>query len=582
MSKVADIPGSQSGRALNFHGTVAEALAKGLVRHGVSLVFGQSLPSALHLAAKSHGIRQAWYRTENAGGAMADGFARVSHRVGVVTAQNGPAATLLVPPLAEALKASVPVVALVQEVALTQTDKNAFQEYDHLALFRACTKWVRRLDQASRVDDYLDMAFRAAVSGRPGPTALLLPADLLLAPCPPGAMVRKQSLGCYPLERTMPDYLHLEQAAEMLASAKRPLVIAGGGVHLSGASEELALLQEAASLPVATTVMGKGAVDENHPLSLGVVGYFMGTGGATKFQRELVAQADVILLVGNRTNQNGTDSWSLYPPNARYIHLDADPLEIGRNYEALPLLGDAKLILCELLALLEARDLSGRLAARPAVEKAIAQGKARHQREAKALLQSKRKPLRPERVMYELNRRLTPETVVVADASYSSIWVANYLTSRRAGMRFLTPRGLAGLGWGLPLAMGAKLARPGAPVVCLAGDGGFGHSWSELEAASRMGLDLAVLVLNNRILGYQKHAENVKFGDHTDAVYMSDVDHAAVAEACGCRGIRVREPGQLAEALERALGEPGPVLVDIITDPTAYPPITSFEGKLAM
>ncbi|MCF8064300.1 MAG: hypothetical protein K9K36_03595, partial [Desulfarculaceae bacterium] len=242
-------PKQKSGRPLNFNGTVAEALAKGLVRHGVSLVFGQSLPSALHLAAKSHGIRQAWYRTENAGGAMADAFARLSHRVGVVTAQNGPAATLLVPPLAEALKASVPVVALVQDVALTQTDKNAFQDFDHMALLGACTKWVRRLDQASRVDDYLDMAFRAAVSGRPGPVALLLPADLLLAPYQPSATPRTQSLGCYPLERTMPGLMHLEEAADMLAQAKRPLVIAGGGVHLSGASEELAMLQESASLP---------------------------------------------------------------------------------------------------------------------------------------------------------------------------------------------------------------------------------------------------------------------------------------------------------------------------------------------
>ncbi|MBU4278280.1 MAG: acetolactate synthase catalytic subunit [Proteobacteria bacterium] len=575
-------PKQKSVRPLNFNGTVAEALAKGLVRHGVNLVFGQSLPSALHLAAKSHGIRQAWYRTENAGGAMADAFARLSHRVGVVTAQNGPAATLLVPPLAEALKASVPVVALVQEVALTQTDKNAFQEFDHMALFGACTKWVRRLDQASRADDYLDMAFRAAVSGRPGPVALLLPADLLLAPYQPGATPRHQSLGSFPLERTMPDRAHLDEAAELLASAERPLIIAGGGVHLSGASQELATLQEAASLPVATTVMGKGSVDENHPLSLGVVGYFMGTGGSGKFQRKLVEQADLVLLVGNRTNQNGTDSWSLYPSGARYIHIDADPMEIGRNYEALPLLGDAKLILSELTALLKSRDLAGRRAARPALEKKIAQGKARHQQEAKGLLRSKRKPVRPERIMYELNRRLTPETVVVADASYSSIWVANYLTSLAPGMRFITPRGLAGLGWGLPMAMGAKLARPQSPVVCLAGDGGFGHSWSELEAAARMGLDLTIMVLNNRILGYQKHAENVKFGDHTDAVYMSDVDHAAVAEACGCRGIRVRDPEKLPEALDLAMSEPGPVLVDILSDPTAYPPITSFEGKLAM
>ena len=181
--------------------------------------------------------------------------------------------------------------------------------------------------------------------------------------------------------------------------------------------------------------------------------------------------------------------------------------------------------------------------------------------------------------MAELNRRLTPETIVVADASYSSIWIANYLTSLKPGMRFITPRGLAGLGWGLPLAMGAKIARPGAPVVCLVGDGGFGHSWSEMEAARRMGLDLTVMVLNNSVLGYQVHAENVKFGDHTDAIHMSSVDHAAVARACGCHGARVSDPAELAKALDQALSEPGLSLLDILTDPAAHPPISMFEDK---
>lgn len=565
---------------LDFKGTVADALAAGLSRHGVSVVFGQSLPTALHLACRRHGIRQAWYRTENAGGAMADGFARISHRVSVVTAQNGPAATLLVPPLAEAFKSSVPVVALVQEVALTQTDKNAFQEFDHLALFASCTKWVRRLDQPSRVDDYLDMAFRAAVSGRPGPTALLLPADLLTSEWKPPEVPRQANLGTYPFTRSLPDPSLLEKAAVWLAQAERPVIIAGGGIHLSGGCRELAALQDQASLPVATTVMGKGAVDERHPLSVGVVGYFMGTGGATKFLRELIAGADVVLLVGNRTSQNDTNSWTLYPPAARYIHIDVDPLETGRNYEALPLVGDARLTLRELRLRLQNLDLTRRRQARERLEKEIERGRQLHQKEVQKILSMRGEGVRPEYLMQELNRLLTPETIVVADASYASIWIANYLTSRAPGMRFLTPRGLAGLGWGLPMAMGAKLAKPEAPVVCVTGDGGFGHCWAELEAAKRMELSFTVIVLNNRILGYQMHAENVKFGTHTDAVYLSDVDHAAIARACGCRGLRVEELEHLAEALNEAFQEAGPVVLDVITDPLAYPPITVFEGKV--
>ncbi len=562
---------------MDLSGTVADVLAKGLVRHGVSVIFGQSLPTALHLAARRLDIRQAWYRTENAGGAMADGFARISHRVGVVSAQNGPAATLLVPPLGEALKSSIPVVALIQDVALTQTDRNAFQEFDHISMFNACAKWVRRLDQPSRAEDYLDMAFRAAAGGRPGPAVLLLPADVLIAPARTGLVQRSQDLGCYPLTRTMPARSEIEKAADMIASASRPIVIAGGGVHLSDACEALARLQETANLPVATTVMGKGSVDEQHPLSVGVVGYFMGTGSATKFQRDLVTNADLVLLVGNRTSQNDTDSWSLYPTGARYIHIDADPMELGRNYEALPLPGDAQLILDEMVKILKIRDLSKRKSTRHVLEQRIEQGRIEHQNEIEQFSFALQNPIRPEHVLAEIDRRLTPQTIVVADASYSSIWLANYLQSRKAGMRFLTPRGLAGLGWGLPMAIGAKIAAPEAPVVCIVGDGGFGHCWSEMEVAKRMNLDLTLVVLNNSILGYQKHAEDIKFGHHTNAVDMSAVDHVKISEACGCKGIRVQTPDQVAPVLVKAFQEKGLVLVDIIIDPEAHPPITNFE-----
>ena len=286
----------------------AHIVARALQRHGVELMFGQSLPSALYLVTPEFGIRQIAYREENAGAAMADGYARASGRVAVVTTQNGPAAALLVAGLAEALKASIPVVALVQDVRRTQTDKNAFQDLDHPELFRACSKWVRRVPQLSRIDDYIDMAFTVAASGRPQ-------------------------------------------------------------------------LQEAAGIPVATTVMGKGAVDEQHPLSAGVIGYFMGAGSRTQQLRALIDSADVVLFVGDRTNQNGTDSWTLFPATARYIHIDIDSQEIGRNYEALRLNGDAKLTLATLGRAVAGIDQATRRAARPGVEQMIA---AAHQRAAAA------------------------------------------------------------------------------------------------------------------------------------------------------------------------------------------------------
>lgn len=557
----------------------AHSVVAALRRHGVEVVFGQSLPSQVLLAAPEFGVRQIGYRTENAGAAMADGYARISHKVGVVAAQNGPAATLLVPGLAEAYKASIPIVVVLQEVSRQDTDKNAFQELDHFELFKGCTKWVRRVVVAERIDDYIDMAFTAAASGRPGPAALLFPYDLL-GETAPETSGRETRLGGYPLDRCLADPAQVAEAAALLAEAERPLVVAGGGVHISQAQTVLAGLQEAASLPVATTSMGKGAVDEHHPLSVGVIGYFMGTRAMTKFQRPLVENADVILFVGTRTNQSGTDSWTLFPRHARYIHIDVDGLEVGRNYEALRLVGDAKLTLGALTDALGGHDLAGRQARRPQLEQQIDEARRRHRREAEPMVSSSAQPIRPERLMRDLETVLTPNSIVVTDASYASVWTGNYLRSQRAGMRFLSPRGLAGLGWGLPMALGAKVARPDCPVFCVAGDGGFGHVWAELETARRMGLNVIITILNNQVLAYQKHYEDALFGAHTDVCQFNPVDHASIARACGCNGVRVEDPEEYAAALTDAMSSAIPTLIDVVTDPDAYPPITLFEGRL--
>jgi acetolactate synthase-1/2/3 large subunit len=554
--------------------TVSQVIAASLARHGVVTLFSQSLPTALLLAAEDLGLRQFTYRTENGGGAMADGFARIAGRVAVVTAQNGPAATLLVPPLAEALKSSIPILALVQEVNRRATDRNAFQEMDHIDLFRSCAKWIRRVTEPDRIEDYIDMAFANATGGRPGPVVLLLPADLLNERA--SVLGRQQSLGAFPLDRALADPGRIEIAVELLASAERPLVFAGGGVHLSGATAELARLQNEAHLPVMTTVMGKGAVDERHPLSLGVGGNVLGYLSPGRHFRRLVKNADVVVLVGTRTAQNGTDSWTLLPDNAKYIHLDIDYVEVGRNYEALRLVGDAKLTLASLTD-----RLCGRRAANLKLEQAIREARDANAAAVGELLRSEAVPIRPERLMADLQRVLTPDSIVVGDASYSTVWIACYLRSLAPGMRFLTPRGLAGLGWGLPMALGAKLARPNSAVLCVAGDGGFGHMWSELETAHRTGCPIVVTVLNNGVLAYQKDAEDVKFGRHTSACLFAPVDHAAIARACGCRGITVKRPGEYLGALREALAVNETTVIDVVTDPEAYPPLTLFDDHLA-
>lgn len=561
--------------------TVADAIVTALLRHGITVGFGQSLPSALFLAAERQGLRQVSYRTENAGGAMADGFARASNRVTVVGAQNGPAATLLVAPLAEALKVSIPVIALVQDVPTHARDRNAFQELDHFELFRGCTKWIRQLTDTSRVDDYVDAAVTAATSGRPGPVVLLLPKNLLVDESQPSVHARTARHGHFPLDRSRPDAEGVATAARILASAERPVIIAGGGVHISGASASLARLQQHASIPVATTNMGKGAVDETHPLSIGVVGNAMGRNSATRHKRDLITGADAVLLVGTRTNENATDAWTLLPSDADIIHIDVDGTEVGRTYEATRLIGDAMLALDDLTDALVHLDLGKRHRHRSEIENAIAEGRSLHLREVDHLTGSPDSPIRPERVMAELDALLTPETVVVADASYSTIWMNNYLRARAAGQRFLSPRGLAGLGWGFPMALGAQVARPESTVVCISGDGGFGHVWGELETAVREQLPITVIVFNNSILGFQKHAELAQFGAHTRAVNFAPVDHVAIARAAGADGIRVDRADDIRPALERALASSVPVLVEVMTDPDAHPPITLWDAETA-
>ena len=559
--------------------SVADVIAAALVRHGVNFIFGQSNPTALMLAAEEAGIRQLLYRTENAAGAMADAYSRVSGRIGVVAAQNGPAATLMVAPMAEALTASIPMLVLVQEVPAAQRDRNAFQEFDHFALFSGVSKWTRRLDDPNRAAEYIDLAMIAANSGRPGPVVLLLAKDMLMQPCTPPPFVRTRDLGSFPLDRPRPEAAAVETAAKLLAGAEAPVIIVGGGVHGSGATNELARLVDVGQLPVATTFMGKGAIDETGPLSLGVAANITGNNGPAAAHREMFEKADVVLLIGTRTNENGTDAWTLTAPGATYIHIDIAGEEVGRTYEAVRLVGDARSAVADLADALALCDLTLRRSRAAALRESILSARSARLDAIRAECESSSRPILPQRLMAELDRLVSPDDIVVADASYSSVWVTSYLTARRAGQRVLTPRGLAGLGWGLPYAIGAKLARPQARVVALVGDGGFAHVWAELEMAVREDIPFTLVVLNNSQLAMQRHGENLGFGRSTTGIEFVAVDHAAVARSVGAVGIRIDDPNDFAPALATAMASGQVTLLDVISSADASGPLRIFDGQ---
>jgi acetolactate synthase-1/2/3 large subunit len=224
------------------------------------------------------------------------------------------------------------------------------------------------------------------------------------------------------------------------------------------------------------------------------------------------------------------------------------------------------------------RDLSQRAAARPQVEAQIATAVEGWRKLVANVVARDGGPVRPERVATEIDKRLPADGIMVADASYSSNWINTYMTAKQVGQRFLTPRGLAGLGWGVPLAIGAQVAAPDKRVVCLCGDGGFAHSWAELETLRRLRLPVTVVLLNNGILGFQKHAEDVKFGDHTVACDFTEVDHAAIARACGISGVRVARGEDVGPALDAAFASGGPALIEVLTDPEGRPPLTMYGG----
>jgi acetolactate synthase I/II/III large subunit len=258
-------------------------------------------------------------------------------------------------------------------------------------------------------------------------------------------------------------------------------------------------------------------------------------------------------------------------------HAEADRNGLRATYEV----GNAATTLTALSDALKTCDLERRRQARPEIEGRIAAAWANFDVDRRSLLLTNAGPIRPERVMAELQPLLTAETTVVADASYSSMWIIGQLKALAPGMRFLTPRGLAGLGWGLPMAIGAKVADPRHPVVALVGDGGLAHSWAELETLVRSNIAITIVLLNNGVLGYQRDAETVKFGRYTSACHFAPVDHAAIARACGCEAMRVDNANALPAILRNALSSTTATFIEVMTDPEAHPPISLYADGIA-
>jgi acetolactate synthase-1/2/3 large subunit len=543
-------------RAATING--AQAAVAMLQAHGVEIVFGlcgdTSLP--LYDALRASSLKHVLTRDERHAAYMADGYARVTGRVGVCEGPSGGGATYILPGLVEANESSIPVLAINTDISVGSRGKFTLTELDQRALMRPLTKWNAVLDRAADIPRVFRQAFEAMTSGRPGSAHIALPFDVQTAPVDAAEVWADPSLGAYPSRRSGPDPEMVALAAKLLRGAKKPLFVCGGGVVISRAESELAELAEKLGAPVATTVSGKGSIDERSPLSVGVVG----SNGGTPETRAIVDAADVVIFVGCRAGSVTTERWRHPAPGeARIVHIDVDPAVPGRNYPVdVPLVGDARLALAALSESLEARqgDLT-----------ALEERKRAKFAKFEALARSDETPIRPERLVDEISRNLDGDAIVVADPGTPCPYFSAYHVVRGTGRRYFSNRAHGALGYALAAAVGAHFGRPAAKTVAVMGDGSFGMCAGELETIARLKLPLAAVVVSNAVYGWIKAGQKSGYGQRYFSVDFSATDHAAVAAAFGIRSWRVTDPSKLKEIMRDALAAGEPTLVDVVCQP---------------
>jgi acetolactate synthase I/II/III large subunit len=539
--------------------TGGEALARMLQAHGVGPMFGmggfQLLP--FYDAMRRLGLAHTLINDERCGAFAADAYARVTNRVGVCDATLGPGATNLVTALVESLNAGTPLVALVGDTHRAHAWKNMTQESRQAEILRPAVKELIRIEHTPRIPELVRRAFMVATTGRPGPVVLDVPEDVAhdTHPFEDADLAADSRYEQIPALRCRPDGAAVAEAAALLAKAERPIILAGGGVHLSRAAERLQAFAEALTIPVAHTLSGKGAIACSHPLSAGIFGRY------SRIANDLIEAADCILVVGCKLGEIATKRYTVPPPGKPLIHLDITAEEIGRCYPpAVALWGDARAGLEDLLAAMPEQ------APRTGYAAEVRERMAAWRREVAPRLASDEVPVSMARLMAEIGRALPEDGVLIADGGFAAHWGGLLFDTRRPGRSFVPDRGFASIGYGVPGAIGAKLGAPGRPVLALTGDGGLNMALGELETARRLGLGIVVVVVNNAASGYVKALQHLMYGQGAyQSSDLSETDYAAVARTLGCDGIRVEQPADLAGALEDALATTSrPVVLDVV------------------
>lgn len=554
----------KDGQQTGMEMTGGEALARMLRAFEVGPMFGmggfQLLP--FYDAVRRLGLSHTLINDERGGVFAADAYAKVTGRVGVCDATLGPGATNLITGMVEALNAGSPLVILVGDTNRDHAGKNMTQESRQMEILRPAAKEVLRVEAIHRIPELVRRAFAIATSGRPGPVVLDFPEDVChgVHPFAEDEFFVDAAHKRAPALRTRPSASAVEAAAAYLAKARRPLILAGGGVHLSDAADTLQAFAQAQAIPVAHTMTGKGAIACVHPLNAGLFGRY------DRFANALIEASDCLLVVGCKLGEIATKRFTLPVAGKPLIHLDILAEEFGRTTApSLCLWGDAREGIADLAVALD--DDAERLRAARAeygaeVETRMAEWRA----SVEPRLTSGEKPINMARVMHELNRIMPEDGYLIADGGFAGHWGGLLFDTKRPGRSFVPDRGFASIGYGLPGVIGAKLGAGDRKVVGLTGDGGFNMMLGELETLRRLGLAATVIVVNNAASGYVKALQHSMYGEGSyQSSELSEVNYAAVAEALGCRGIRVEDPEALQPALAEGLGQSGSAtIIDVV------------------
>jgi acetolactate synthase I/II/III large subunit len=554
-------------------GSVAQAIAQTLkaydTKHFFLLTGGDQ---DLWIALRDADIEMVLARSERSAAYMADAYARLTNKPAFTYGQFGPGAAVLVGGMVDPYWAGVPVVAITSSSNTATRYKSEYQELNQQALFQAITKMNVELPRPDRAAEILRSAIRAAVTGNPGPVHIDVPMDMFGADAGDPLIYAEPQFTQYPATRPLPDQHSIEKACKLLIEADRPVVVAGSGVVFSGAWDELTRLSETLRLPVATSMGGKGSIAETHPNALGVVGRY-----SRKSANEIVSEADVVLAIGCTLGGLATDTFKIPTGEAKVVHIDIDPTVLGTAYrEEVSIEADAKVALASMLDYLASEQEELASSGNSGLERAQSRTEAWREAYAEAATKSRPGAIAPHAVFQSLQEVLQPQDVMVADTGYMGAWAGALYEQEVPGSYFIRTGG--SLGWALPAALGAQVARPQNRVVSIIGDGGIGYHIGDMETAKRLSLPVVIVILNNRSLAFEYHIQKYLFDTEVGIVNdFYDTNYADVARDFGWFGRRVEESDEVTGVLREGLDSGEPAVVEVMIDKEARAPVTYYE-----